>query len=51
VGTDPERIVAEAGRLLDSAEAREAFTRVRNPFGDGRASGRILDAIHSYLES
>lgn len=49
VGTDPERIVAEAGRLLDSAEARAAFTRVRNPFGDGRASGRILDAIHSFL--
>ena len=45
VGTDPARIAAEAGRLLDSAEAREAFTRVRNPFGDGRASLRILDAI------
>lgn len=51
VGTDPERIVASAGRLLDSAQARQAFTRVRNPFGDGRASGRILDAIHSFLGS
>lgn len=49
VGTDPERIVYSAGRLLDSAEAREGFTRVRNPFGDGRASERILRAIHSFL--
>lgn len=49
VGTDPDRIVFSAGRLLDSAEAREAFTRVRNPFGDGRASERILRAIYSFL--
>jgi UDP-N-acetylglucosamine 2-epimerase (non-hydrolysing) len=49
VGTDPERIVFSAGRLLDSEEAREAFTRVRNPFGDGRASERIVRAIHSFL--
>jgi len=51
VGTDPDRIVESAGRLLDSGGARAAFTRVRNPFGDGRASGRILDAIHSFLGS
>lgn len=51
VGTDPARIAAEAGRLLDSAEAREAFTRVRNPFGDGRASLRILDAILSFFNT
>jgi UDP-N-acetylglucosamine 2-epimerase (non-hydrolysing) len=51
VGTDPERIVGSAGRLLDSAEARRAFTRVQNPFGDGRASERILDVIHSFMVS
>lgn len=49
VGTDPERIAREAGRLLDSAAAREPFTRVRNPFGDGRASLRIIDAILSFF--
>lgn len=51
VGTDPARIAAEAGRLLDSTEARRAFTRVRNPFGDGRASLRILDAILSFFST
>ncbi len=51
VGADPERIAAEAGRLLDSEQARAPFTRVRNPFGDGRASQRILAAIRSFLES
>jgi UDP-N-acetylglucosamine 2-epimerase (non-hydrolysing) len=51
VGTDPTKIVGEVGRLLDSEAAREPFTRIENPFGDGRSSGRISDAILSYLES
>lgn len=51
VGTDPDRIVRTAGRLLDSAEARAPFTRVRNPFGDGRASDRITSALLSFLGS
>ncbi|MGC4048440.1 MAG: UDP-N-acetylglucosamine 2-epimerase (non-hydrolyzing) [Paludibaculum sp.] len=51
VGTDPGRIESEAARLLNSAEAREAFTRFQNPFGDGHASGRIADAIHSFFNS
>lgn len=51
VGTDPARIAEEAGRLLDSKAAREPFTRVRNPFGDGRASLRIIDAILSFFST
>jgi UDP-N-acetylglucosamine 2-epimerase (non-hydrolysing) len=51
VGTDPDRIAGEAGRLLDSEAAREPFTRVRNPFGDGRASLRIMDAILSFFST
>lgn len=49
VGVDPDRIVYTAGRLLDSAQERATFTRVRNPFGDGRAGERIVRAIHSFL--
>jgi UDP-N-acetylglucosamine 2-epimerase (non-hydrolysing) len=43
-GTDPGRIVAEVQLLLDDADLRERMTRVHNPYGDGRASGRIAEA-------
>jgi len=45
VGTDPVRIVAEAERLLDDAEAYEAMARAHNPYGDGHAAGRIADIL------
>mgnify|MGYP000424570170 CR=1 FL=1 len=48
VGTRTERIVAEVARLLDEPEAYAAMTRVHNPYGDGKASGRILAAIDSF---
>ncbi len=47
VGTDPQRIVAEAGRLLDDPQAYEAMARAVNPYGDGRAAERI---VHQLLE-
>jgi UDP-N-acetylglucosamine 2-epimerase (non-hydrolysing) len=40
VGTDEERIVEEAGRLLSDGAARKRMRGV-NPYGDGRASERI----------
>ncbi|MGH9614183.1 MAG: non-hydrolyzing UDP-N-acetylglucosamine 2-epimerase [Bryobacteraceae bacterium] len=49
VGTDPARIVAEAETLLDNPEMYHRMSRVHNPYGDGRASGRILALIHSFL--
>lgn len=45
VGTDPERIVAEAERLLRDRAAHEAMARAENPYGDGRAAERIVAAI------
>ena len=50
VGADENRIVSEANRLLDDRAAWEQMTRVHNPYGDGRASGRIEALIHSYFE-
>jgi UDP-N-acetylglucosamine 2-epimerase (non-hydrolysing) len=41
VGTDEERIVAEAMRLLDDAAEYTRMTRIHNPYGDGQASRRI----------
>lgn len=49
VGSDENRIVSEANRLLDDPELYGSISRVHNPYGDGRASERISAVIHSYL--
>ncbi|HEX4595211.1 MAG TPA: UDP-N-acetylglucosamine 2-epimerase (non-hydrolyzing) [Bryobacteraceae bacterium] len=49
VGTDQRRIVGEANLLLDNRSAYEAMARVHNPYGDGHASARIAELIHSFL--
>lgn len=52
VGTDPERILSEARRLLDNAAYRQSFaSRESAPFGDGTASVKIRDIIAQYLEA
>ena len=45
VGTDPNRIVTEARRLLEDEAAWDAMARAVNPYGDGRAAGRIAEAL------
>ncbi len=50
VGTDRNRIVAEATRLLAAPDLCAAMTEGGNPFGDGKASDRIALAIRRYLE-
>ena len=42
VGTDYERIVAEVSALLSDRDYYEGMSRAVNPYGDGRACGRIL---------
>ena len=42
VGTDYERIVAEVSALLGDRDYYEGMSRAVNPYGDGRACGRIL---------
>jgi len=45
VGTDPERIIAEAVRLLTDVVAYESMSRAINPYGDGRACERIVEIL------
>lgn len=45
VGTDTERIVSEATRLLTDPNAYNAMAHAVSPYGDGQASARIADAI------
>jgi UDP-N-acetylglucosamine 2-epimerase (non-hydrolysing) len=49
VGTDPDRIVNEAARLLDDPAEYARRARIHNPYGDGRASTRIGNAVASYF--
>ena len=45
VGTDRERIVSVASELLTSRPAYERMANAVNPYGDGKASGRIVKAL------
>ena len=45
VGTDENRIVNEAARLLDDPIEYGHMTRIHNPYGDGQASERIAQAL------
>lgn len=45
VGTDPQVIVAQARQLLDDPQAYAAMAQAINPYGDGKASMRIVNAI------
>lgn len=49
VGTDPEKIVGEASRLLDDEDTRQGMIQDVNPYGDGRAGERIADIAASVL--
>ena len=45
VGTDRARILEEVDRLLSEPEAYRAMAVAKNPFGDGHASERIVEAL------
>ena len=45
VGTDYSKIVGEVSRLLDNQAAYEIMSQAVNPYGDGLACGRIVDAL------
>ena len=47
VGTDPERILAEAERLLDDEAAYASMARAHNPYGDGKSAARIVELLAS----
>ncbi|MCK9905646.1 UDP-N-acetylglucosamine 2-epimerase (non-hydrolyzing), partial [Frankia sp. Cpl3] len=44
-GTDEEQVYEMADHLLGDASAYEAMAKAANPYGDGNASRRIVEAI------
>jgi len=49
VGTDQERIVAKAERVLHNEEEYCAMAQAGSPFGDGRAAERIASILLAKL--
>jgi UDP-N-acetylglucosamine 2-epimerase (non-hydrolysing) len=45
VGTDTQKIISEATRLLDDPQERASMAKAANPFGDGHAAERIVKAL------
>jgi UDP-N-acetylglucosamine 2-epimerase (non-hydrolysing) len=45
VGTDVELIVSETNKLLANTEYYHRMSEAHNPYGDGSACQRILDAL------
>jgi UDP-N-acetylglucosamine 2-epimerase (non-hydrolysing) len=48
IGTQEDRIVCEINRLLDDAGVYEKMARAVNPYGDGQAALRIVDALEQW---
>lgn len=49
VGTESEKVKKEMEELLDNDAEYQRMTQAKNPYGDGKASERILDAIVYYF--
>nr|YP_002049387.1 UDP-N-acetylglucosamine 2-epimerase [Paulinella chromatophora]ACB43177.1 UDP-N-acetylglucosamine 2-epimerase [Paulinella chromatophora] len=49
IGTDTTDILNEASLLLKDDSAYRAMSQFNNPFGDGKASDRILTAARTFL--
>jgi UDP-N-acetylglucosamine 2-epimerase (non-hydrolysing) len=48
VGTDTDRIVKQAAQLLDDPVEYAKMAKAANPFGDGHAAERIVQALVDY---
>ena len=51
VGSDADRIVGEAEALLDDEAAYQKMAKAVNPYGDGHAAERIVEALLTFQES
>ena len=45
IGPSADAVTAHATRLLDDAAAYGRMSRAHNPYGDGRAAGRIAERL------
>jgi len=45
VGTDPQKIITEAQKLLDDKEVYNEMSQANNPYGDGQAAKKIVEFL------
>lgn len=50
IGVEDSTILAEVERLITNESERIQMSQVRNPYGDGLASGRIIDSLVKYFK-
>lgn len=50
VGTEVDKVRAEMIRLLEDEKAYDEMANAKNPYGDGKAADRIMDAIAYYFD-
>jgi UDP-N-acetylglucosamine 2-epimerase (non-hydrolysing) len=49
IGTDPQQVKSEVNLLLDNQDAYLKMANAVNPYGDGMAARRIVQAVKSYF--
>lgn len=49
IGTDPKSILKETGHILTNKKSYQKMSKAINPFGDGKASERILKTCKEFL--
>jgi UDP-N-acetylglucosamine 2-epimerase (non-hydrolysing) len=50
VGADRDRIVAGVVEMMENEDSYDSMARAHNPYGDGRACGRIVEVLRSVQE-
>ncbi|MES9875416.1 MAG: UDP-N-acetylglucosamine 2-epimerase, partial [Candidatus Sedimenticola sp. 6PFRAG7] len=50
VGTDPQKIVEEAEKLLTDSDHYEKMSTALNPYGDGNAAKRIATILTEHFQ-
>lgn len=51
VGTSTENIIRQVGRLLEDEAEYERMSKAENPYGDGHASEKIVNAVLRYFRN
>lgn len=50
VGTSEEKIISEVSRLIEDSEYYNSFSKITNPYGEGKSSKRILEILMKIYE-